>query len=78
MADLLEDVSSNKEAYRDICINLRQAFDAAKETLKKWTNEMFKCDLYFTAHVLNPRYKFSLLRAQYGEDAEDLILRIKA
>ena len=77
IADLLEDVSSGGEAFRDICIDLQRAFDAAKDTLKKWTNKMFKCDLYFTAHVLNPRYKFSLLRAQYGEDVKDLILRIK-
>lgn len=38
---------------------------------------MLDNDLYFAAHILDPRVKFSLIREQYSNNTNDIIKRVK-
>jgi hypothetical protein len=77
LTDLLNDVSNSEGQYGDICLDLKAGFKAAKESLQKWLDYMLDFDLVFAAHVLDPRYKFTLIKEQYGDQADEIIERIK-
>ena len=38
---------------------------------------MLDFNLVFAAYVLNPRYKFTLIKEQYSNQADEIIERIK-
>jgi hypothetical protein len=61
LTDLLDDVSSGEGVYGGISSDLQSAFESAKDVLKKRTDYMIDNDLYFAAHALDPRVKFSLI-----------------
>ncbi|KAN0081883.1 hypothetical protein V8E54_003181 [Elaphomyces granulatus] len=66
------------ENYGDIEPGLRAAFEAGKQALRKWKDEMEKNEIYFAAHMLDPRIKFRLIREQYGDGADAIIDDVKA
>jgi len=76
--DLLDDVSSGGTNYGDIEPGLRAAFEAGKQALRKWKDEMEKNEIYFAAHMLDPRIKFRLILEQYGDGADAIIDDVKA
>jgi hypothetical protein len=78
IADLLNSVANEEEPYQDIGLDLQGAFESAKVALEKWTDEMISNDIYFAAHVLDPRVKFTLIREQYGDKAQEIINRVMA
>ncbi|PMD51266.1 uncharacterized protein K444DRAFT_601551 [Hyaloscypha bicolor E] len=78
LEDLLEAVSSGEEPYIDIGPDLKGGFEAAKETLTKWGNLTLENDIYYAAHVLDPRIKLTLIKEQYGDQADEVIERVKA
>jgi hypothetical protein len=39
---------------------------------------MLESDLIFAAHVLDPRIKLTMIKEQYGDQAGDIIDRIKS
>ncbi|KAN0080532.1 hypothetical protein V8E54_003736 [Elaphomyces granulatus] len=75
--DLLDDVSSGGTNYGDIEPGLRAAFEAGKQALRKWKDEMEKNEIYFTVHMLDPRIKFRLIREQYGDGVNAIIDDVK-
>ena len=78
LEDLLDAVSSGEAPYDNITSSdLKGAFEAAKEALGTWRDHMLDNDIYFAAHVLDPRIKFTLIREQYGDGADDIIERVK-
>ena len=77
ITDLLDDVASGGDNYGDICDELKRAFEVSKQALQKWVDEINKVDLYFAAHVLDPRLKTTMLRVQYADQADEYIDRIK-
>ena len=63
LEDLVDAVSSGEALYDDVTSpDLIGAFAAVKETVSKWSDEMLENDLYFTAQVLDPRIKFTLIQ----------------
>jgi hypothetical protein len=62
LEDLVDAISSGEALYDDmISPDLIGVFIAIKETISKWTDEMIENDLYFTAQVLDPHIKFTLI-----------------
>jgi hypothetical protein len=76
--DLLDDVSSGGTNYGDIEPGLRAAFEASKQALRKWKDEMEKNEIYFAVHMLDLRIKFRLIREQYGDGDDAIIGDVKA
>ena len=68
----MDDVSSGGEPYGDIEQELRDAFDAGKASLEKWKVNSESNLIIFAAHALNPRYKFSLIREQLPDQADEI------
>ena len=66
LTDLLNNVSNSEGQYGNICLDLKARFKAAKELLQKWLDYMLDFNLIFVAHVLDPRYKFTLIKEQYS------------
>lgn len=76
--DLIEEVTSGGEPYGDIADDLKRAFGFAKVKLDSYTEKTMESTLVFAAHVLDPRIKFTLIREQYGDGADEIIDRVKA
>ena len=76
--DLLDDVSSGGTNYGDIEPGLRAAFKASKQALMKWKDAIEENEIYFAAHILDPRIKFALIQEQYGDGANAIIDDVKA
>lgn len=76
--DLIEEVTTGGEPYGDICEDLRRAFGFAKAKLDIYTEKTHESTIIFAAHVLDPRFKFTLIREQYGDEADQIIERVKS
>ncbi|KAH9206527.1 hypothetical protein DL95DRAFT_247510, partial [Leptodontidium sp. 2 PMI_412] len=74
--DLLDDMSRVDGSFGDVRDNIRTAFAAAIKKCDDYIKIVKNNDIYFAAHVLNPRVKLTNIREQYS-DIDAIILRIR-
>lgn len=77
LVDLVRSVQAGEDQYQDIVDELKTAFKFAEDLLEKYTSDINETMMVFAAHVLDPRCKFTLIKEQYGDQADEYITRIK-
>ena len=77
LIDTLAGISSGEAPFHDIVPELQTAFKMTEMALNKWVLEINDIDMIFASQALDPRFKFTLIRQQYGDEADAIISRVK-
>jgi hypothetical protein len=75
--DLLDDVSKADGQFGDVGDNIQAAFAAGVAQVEEYTSLINDNIMYYAAAVLDPRIKCNLIKEQYGDEATDIIKRIR-
>jgi hypothetical protein len=75
--DLLDDVVKADGQFGDVSDDIREAFKAGIFVCDKYTQMINENIIYHAAAVLDPRIKLTLIREQYGDQADDIIDRVQ-
>jgi hypothetical protein len=62
LQDLFTGIEESEGLYSGISVDIKNAFLMAKEALNKWTEKIIENDLIFAVYVLNPQFKFTLIK----------------
>jgi hypothetical protein len=75
--DLFDKVSKIDGQFKDISNDIQAAFASGVVTVNHWVKQINNNIIYYTAAVLDPCVKLTLIRKQYSNGAPEIIKRIK-
>jgi hypothetical protein len=75
--DLLDDIVNADGQFGDVRNDVRQAFQAGISVCEEYTKLVNENIMYHAAAVLDPRIKFTLIREQYRDKADEIVGRVR-
>ncbi len=77
ISDTLQEIADKESTYSDLDDDFASAARGAMKKYNRYLRDMDRSNVYYTAAIINPRFKTSILHYELKEEAEDLISILK-